>query len=148
MIAVDTNLLVYAHRRDLPAHASADAVVRRLAEDSRAWAIPWPCVHEFYSVVTNPKIFKNDKATRPALALTQLEAWLASPTLQLLAETHNYFAILKGLLHGEGVRGAMVHDARVFALCEAHGVRELWTADRDFSTFAGRVRLHNPLDPA
>jgi toxin-antitoxin system PIN domain toxin len=145
---VDTNLLVYAHRRDLPAHSSADVIVRRLAEGSRAWAIPWPCVHEFYSVVTNPKIFKNEKATRPELALTQIEAWLDSPTLRLLAETANHFALLKGLLRGESVRGGMVHDARVFALCEAHGVRELWTADRDFSTFAGRVRLHNPLGHA
>lgn len=147
MIAVDTNLLVYAHRRDLPHHSSAETIVRRLAEGSRPWAIPWPCIHEFYSVVTNPKIFKNDKATPPALAIRQIDAWLTSPTLQLLAETHQHFSILKRLLEAGTVRGAMVHDARIFALCEAHTIRELWSADRDFSAFAGSVRLHNPLEP-
>lgn len=148
MIAVDTNLLVYAHRRDLPHHSSADAIVRRLAEGSRPWAIPWPCIHEFYAVVTNPKIFKNDKATPPALAIRQVDAWLTSPTLQLLAETRHHFGILKRLLEAGAVRGAMVHDARIFALCEAHNIRELWSADRDFSAFAGSVRLHNPLEPS
>jgi len=42
------------------------------------------------------------------------------------------------------VTGPQVHDARVAALCQLHGVRELWTADRDFSRFAGLV-VRNPL---
>lgn len=107
---------------------------------------PLPCVHEFYSLVTNPKIFKNNKASSPEQALKQLEAWMASPTLQLLGEGQSYFPALMKLLQRGNVRGAMVHDARVFALCESNGVQELWTADRDFSAFAGRVRLHNPLN--
>jgi hypothetical protein len=42
------------------------------------------------------------------------------------------------------ITGPAVHDARVAALCLAHGVRELWTADRDFSRFP-RLRAVNPL---
>ena len=38
----------------------------------------------------------------------------------------------------------MVHDARVAALCIAHGVTELWTADRDFGRFPDLV-TRNPL---
>jgi len=145
LIAIDTNILVYAHRGDLPAHATAKSVVARLAEGSHPWAIPWPCVHEFYSVVTNPRIFRNDTATPPELALMQIEAWMGSPTLQLLAETQRYYDALKKVLSSSNVRGALVHDARVFALCEEHGVAELWTADRDFSRFAGDLKLWNPL---
>jgi predicted nucleic acid-binding protein len=43
-----------------------------------------------------------------------------------------------------GVVGNKVHDARVAAICLGHGVRELWSADRDFSYFPD-VRTRNPL---
>ncbi len=54
MIAIDTNLLVYAHRRESQAHGVAFGILRTLAEGDSAWAIPWPCCYEFLSVVTNP----------------------------------------------------------------------------------------------
>ena len=56
MIAVDTNLLVYAHRRESDAHGMAFEMLRALAEGDSAWAIPWPCCYEFLSVVTNRRI--------------------------------------------------------------------------------------------
>ena len=58
MIAVDTNILVYAHRADSPWHGRAAELVRGLAEGPDTWAIPWPCIHEFLSIVTHPKIYK------------------------------------------------------------------------------------------
>jgi predicted nucleic acid-binding protein len=42
------------------------------------------------------------------------------------------------------VVGPEVHDARVATLCLQHGVRELWSADRDFGRFPG-LRTVNPL---
>jgi predicted nucleic acid-binding protein len=56
LIAVDTNILVYAHRAESPHFARASAWLKRLAEGRSVWAIPWPCLHEFLSVVTNPRI--------------------------------------------------------------------------------------------
>jgi predicted nucleic acid-binding protein len=38
----------------------------------------------------------------------------------------------------------MVHDARVAAICIAHGVNEFWTVDRDFSRFPD-LPTRNPL---
>ncbi len=67
MIAVDTNLLVYAHRKESRVHETAFTIVRALAEGSQVWAIPWPCCYEFLSVVTNPRIWK-DTATSPERA--------------------------------------------------------------------------------
>jgi predicted nucleic acid-binding protein len=51
---------------------------------------------------------------------------------------------LRPLLLAARIAGPRVHDARVAALCLQHGVRELWTADRDFSRFA-ELRAINPL---
>lgn len=142
MIALDTNLLVYAHRVDNPFHAAAARVVGQLAEGKAAWAIPWPCLHEFYNIATNPRI--HPVPTPIDVAIRQIDIWLESPTLNLLSETPAHWPQLRALLGKGKVQGAMVHDARIAALCMAHGVRELWSADRDFSRFPA-LRTRNPL---
>jgi toxin-antitoxin system PIN domain toxin len=142
VIAVDTNLLVYAHRRDSEWHAEAQQHVRNLAEGRESWAIPWPCIHEFISVVTHPRIFRPPSPLRDAIA--QVDAWLESPTLVLLSEGGAHWAALRTVLEAAKAVGPLVHDARVASLCREHGVRELWTADRDFSRFRG-LPFRNPL---
>jgi uncharacterized protein len=57
VIALDTNILVYAHREDSPFHETAFRRVAELAEGPAVWAIPWPCVHEFLAIVTHPRIY-------------------------------------------------------------------------------------------
>jgi toxin-antitoxin system PIN domain toxin len=142
VIALDTNILVYAHREDSPFHEAAFRRLAELAEGPAVWAIPWPCLHEFLAIVTHPRIY----APRTPLvrALDQVDAWLESPTLTLLAESTAHWPTLRALLANGQVIGPQVHDARVAALCRQHGVRELWSADRDFSRFAG-LSVVNPL---
>jgi toxin-antitoxin system PIN domain toxin len=142
VIGVDTNVLVYAHRMDSEWHPPAAASVKTLAEGTAAWAIPWPCVHEFLAIVTHPRIFRTP--TPLTAALDQIAAWLGSPSLVLLAETDGYFTTLNGLVTSAKVAGPRVHDARIAALCLHHAVRELWSADRDFSMFPA-LRVRNPL---
>jgi toxin-antitoxin system PIN domain toxin len=142
VIAVDTNILVYAHREDSPFHDAARRRVAQLAEGPATWAIPWPCLHEFLAIVTHPRIYA--PPTPLALALDQADAWLESPTLALLAESVAHWPTLRALLASGRIAGALVHDARVAALCRQHGVRELWSADRDFNRFSG-LSVVNPL---
>ena len=134
MIAVDTNLLVYAHRRESRHHESARGIVRALAEGRERWAIPWPCLYEFFSVVTNPRNWK-EAASSPDQAWQQIDAWAASPSVSLLTETADFLAVLERFVRRPRVRGPVVHDARVAALCVAHGAVELLTVDRDFALF-------------
>ena len=142
MIAVDTNILVYAHREDSAWHGAAYGRVTELAEGRAAWGIPWPCIHEFLAVVTHPRIYS--PPTPLSSALDQVEAWLESPTLVVLAEAEGYWPELRSHLEQSHAAGPIVHDARVVAICRAHGVRELWTADRDFSRFPS-LTTRNPL---
>ena len=142
MIAVDTNLLVYAHRRESTFHDTAREALAELASSGSAWAIPWPCVHEFYGVVTNVRAFKPASTIRQASA--QLSDWLAAPSLALLHEGPNHWATLQQLMIAGRVSGGQVHDARIAAICLDHGVQELWSADRDFNRFPG-LAVRNPL---
>lgn len=142
MIAVDTNILVYAHREDSPWHEAAYESVRSLADGRAAWAIPWPCIHEFLSIVTHPRIYR--PSTPVPVALDQVSAWIESPSLVLLGEAPGYWDVLRPVVETGRLTGLLVHDARVAALCAQHGVRELWSADRDFSRMEA-VEIRNPL---
>lgn len=142
MIALDTNILVYAHREDAPFHQPAVRCVTELAEGRTAWAIPWPCLHEFLAIVTRQGIY--NPPTPLAVALDDVDALLESPTLVLLAESDQHWPELRALLTTSRVTGGRIHDARIATLCRQHGVRELWSADRDFGRFPN-LRVANPL---
>jgi toxin-antitoxin system PIN domain toxin len=140
--AVDTNILLYAHRSDSESHEPARELVLRLATDSQRWAIPWPCIYEFLAITTHPRVYR--PPTPVDRALEQVRAWLSSPTVTLLSEEGDLFSILEHLAQAAALRGPVFHDAKIAALCLHHGVRCLWTADRDFSRFP-QLTTANPL---
>jgi uncharacterized protein len=142
VIAVDSNILVYAHRGESPFHHVAKRRLHDLAEGRDPWAIPWPCVHEFLGVVTHPRIF--DPPTSIARAIEQVDVWFGAPTLLLLAEADEYWPYLRSMISAGKIVRPRIHDARIAALCRLHGVRELWSADRDFSRFPD-LAVINPL---
>ena len=142
MIAVDANILVYAHREDSSFHAAAFGCMASLIGGRATWAIPWPCLYEFFAVVTRPRIY--DPPTPLESALDQVDAWLETPTLVLLSESEQFWPGLRATIVAGQVTGGRVHDARIASLCVQHGVREFWSADRDFSRFPD-LKVANPL---
>lgn len=145
MIAVDTNLLVYAHRADVEPHATARAALEQLASHPAGWAIPWPCAHEFLAVVSGPAF---GRARTPIeVAFDTLRNWLAHPRCQAIGETARHAALLEALCTRAALSGGAVHDARIAAICLDHGVDEFWTCDRDFGRFPD-LRVRNPLIPS
>lgn len=145
MIAVDTNLLIYARREEAPEHLTALEILRRLAESAEPWAIPWPCVYEFLRVVTHPRVF--DPPTRMEDALADLESLFRSPSLRLLGEGSSHPDHMRRMIQAGVVVGNLVHDAHIAALVVEHGVAEFWTADQDFTRFSG-IRIRNPIKDA
>ena len=73
-----------------------------------------------------------------------MEAWLEAPNLVLLGETEGYWTELRKIIEAGRISGGQIHDARIAALCNLHGIGELWTADRDFTRFPG-LSVRNPL---
>ncbi|MCY4214106.1 MAG: VapC toxin family PIN domain ribonuclease [Gammaproteobacteria bacterium] len=144
MVAVDANLLVYAHRRDFSFGEAAFAFMVELAERNQPWAIPWPCCYEFLSVTTNRRIWK-DKVTPQDHAWRQLHAWAASPSSQLIGEAKDFLPVLSRFVQRPHVVGGIVHDVRIAAICVTHGVQTLFTRDRDFSMFP-ELPTKDPLE--
>ena len=142
MIAVDTNVVVYAHRSDSPFHEAARRCIDGLAAAGAPWALPWPCVHEFIAVVTHPRIYK--RPTPLADAFNTVRALIDGGGAVTIGEAPGYLPRLAQLAAAARVAGPAVHDARIAAICLNHGVRELWSADRDFSRY-GALVVRNPL---
>jgi len=137
VVALDSNVLVYAEITSSPHHDAARDCLRSLAESSVPWAIAWPCVYEFLRVVTHPRVYHPPVPLETARA--DLAAILASPSLVLLSETPRHAEMLDAILAESGASGNLVHDAHIVALCREHGVREIVTGDADFRRFPGLI---------
>jgi hypothetical protein len=142
VIAVDTNVLVYAHRGEFSQHGRARGLLAELADGNALWAIPVFCLGEFLRVVTHPSILK--PPTRTADAVRAIEALLHSPSLRVLVPGERYPRLLLDLVTTSRVSGNLVFDAQIAASCLEHGVRTLVSNDRDFSRFP-EIQLQ-PLD--
>jgi hypothetical protein len=143
LIAVDTNILIYARREEMPLHRPAKELLESLAEGERPWTLPWPCIYEFLRVVTHPRVFSPPSDAE--LVIESLESLLRSPSLVLFGEGPSHLASMKRALLSSRCTGNLVHDAHIAALLLENGVDELWTHDRDFNRFPG-LRVRFPLD--
>src|SRR5260370_10125264 len=115
MIALDTNILIYAHGEDAPFHKPAVRCLSELAEGRSTWAIPWPCLHEFLAVVTRPGIYR--PPTPLSVALDHVDLLLEAPTLVLPAESEQHWSNFPALLTASRVTGPRGQDARMAPLC-------------------------------
>lgn len=141
MIAVDTNILIYGHREELPKHAAARRRLTELAEGAALWGIPVFCLGEFLRVVTHPRLFDPPHSARESCeALGRI---LASPSVSILMPGPGYPELLLQAITGADAVGNLVFDAQIVAVCRESGVSALLTEDRDFDRFPGfgTVRL-------
>jgi toxin-antitoxin system PIN domain toxin len=135
LIAVDTNVLVAAHRSDAAQHLPALAWVRSLAEGQAPWGIPVFCLGEFVRVVTHRRVF--DPPSTIAQAIEAVDALLESPTVRVLLPSAYHWSLLRASIIAGEATGNLVFDAQIAALCREHGVERLLSEDRDFRRFPG-----------
>lgn len=145
MIAVDTNVLVAAHRLEAPAHDRASLWLHALAQGSRPWALPVFCISEFIRVVTHRRVF--DPPSTLAQALGAVDSLLQSPSLRILQPTAGHWPLLRAAIAAGETAGNLVFDAQIAALCREHGIERLLTQDRDFSRFPFLATIPLEADP-
>lgn len=133
MIAVDTNVFVYAHRAESPHHERAMQVVRNLAEGEAPWGLPVFVLGEFLRVVTHPRVYS--PATTRQAALAAVEALLASPTVRLLTPGDRFWPLFREAVEEGQVTGNRIFDAQLVGVCREHGVGTIVSEDRDLRRF-------------
>lgn len=143
MIAVDSNILIYAHRAETDSHREAAAELSRLAEGPDLWALPVFCITEFLRVVTHRRVFHPSSTTRQAFDF--VDGLAASPSCLVLRPGPRFVELLRETAERADARGNLIFDAQIAALCREHGVDTVLTRDHDFRRFAPlEVRLLEP----
>lgn len=133
MIALDTNLLVYAHRSATPEHKAARQVIESAAATG-SWGFAVPVVAEFWGVVTHPAA--SGRPSSPDEALRFLVA-LSSAGAERWSPGAGFGLRLAQLANDLDISGNRVFDLQI-ALCAFEGgARELWTHDSRFVTVPG-----------
>jgi uncharacterized protein len=133
VIAVDTNILVYAHRQELSQHTAAREVVTALAEGDAPWGIPVFCLAEFVRVATHARLFDPPYTADEACAAIGRIA--ESPSLRVLHPGQRFIPLFLDAVHESNAVGNLVFDAQIVAVCRETGVSRLLTEDRDFARF-------------
>jgi toxin-antitoxin system PIN domain toxin len=133
LIALDTNILVSAHREEFPEHRRALEWLRYLATRDVPWALPVFALDEFLRVVTHPRVF--DPPTSLDDALAALASLTGSPSLRILSPGRRFPAHFYDAVRMARATGNLSFDAQIAAVCREHGVSRLLTRDRDFSRF-------------
>lgn len=142
MIALDTNILVHAHRRGTLHHKAALGLLRELSEGPTPYALFWPSLYEFLRVVTHHRVF--DPPSTPGDALEAIRDFLAPPVVRVLSESARHPVLLDRVIRETRVTGNLIHDAHLVALALEHGVHEILTLDGDFARFS-QVASRNPF---
>lgn len=145
MIAVDSNILIAAHRAEHPLHRVALERLSGIAEGRRPWGLPAFCVAEFLRVTTHPKIFTPPTPLHTGLEF--IDALLASPTVRMLGPGKRYWQHFRATCEAGDAKGNLVFDVQIAAVCLEYGATRLLTADRDFARFPGLEPEYLPVGP-
>jgi predicted nucleic acid-binding protein len=142
MIALDTNLLVYAHREGAPEHQAARAAIFEALNDSRGWGICLPSIAEFWSIVTHPRIPGGPSSSRVVThffhsLITQGRGHIWTPGPGFGQRLLRWAASLK-------IQGKRIFDLQIALIALEHGAQEIWTHDSHFVSVP-TVKVHDPL---
>ena len=139
-IALDTNVLVKAFRdEDAASNALRGLLARRAAAGTR-FAVPLFCVGEFWRVATDKR---GQRPVAPAFVLAWVDQ-LVTRGAEVLTPGPQYWPMLRTLLAESLPIGTDVFDCQIAALCQEHGLAEIWTFDRSFVPHS-QLRIVNPL---
>lgn len=142
MIAVDTNLLIYAHRSMMPEHRLARATLDRLAGVGTGWCITQPSIAEFWAVATHPAAAGRPSSADEARAF--LNKLLTEGGAQLCLPGPGFAERLLGAARQLKVGGPHIYDLQIAIIALEHGATEIWTHDRQFTSVPG-LPVHDPL---
>lgn len=142
MIAIDTNLLIYAHRNALPEHRAARRAIEQASHDPRGWGIALPSVSEFWAIVTHPLSLGGPSTARQARGF--LESLITEAGARLWMAREGFWDRLLRLAGELRVQGPRIFDLQIGLTAFDNGAVEIWTHDARFVSFAG-LRVHDPI---
>jgi uncharacterized protein len=142
MIAIDTNLLVYAHRSQVPEHRAAKEAIEKASADPGGWGFTLTNLLEFWSIVTHPSA--PPRPSTPAEATAFLQALIRDAEAQIWLPREGFGRRLIEVGSKLRVSGPRIFDLTIALTAFEAGAGEIWTHDRGFQSVPG-MRVVFPL---
>ncbi|SIO55767.1 hypothetical protein SAMN05443247_08119 [Bradyrhizobium erythrophlei] len=140
--SLDVNVLLYASDRSSDRHVRARSFVETCALGPEILCLTWPTLMSYIRIATHPRIFSAPLS--PNEALGNVTALLTLPHVRAVSELNGFLDAYKSIAGETPVRGNLVPDAHVAAILFQHGVRTMYSNDRDFRKF-GSLDLRDPF---
>jgi uncharacterized protein len=131
--SLDVNVLLYASDRASDRHERARRFVESCAAGPEILCLTWPTLMSYLRIATHPRIFSQPLS--PDEALGNVSALIGLPHVRAVSELDGLLDAYKHVTGEIPVRGNLVPDAHVAAILLQHGIRTLYTSDRDFRKF-------------
>lgn len=142
MILPDVNILIAAHREDLPGHDRHLEWLTQELGSGRAFGLSELVLSGMVRITTNRRVFADPSSTEQALAFCR--ELLEHPATVTLRPGERHWQIFDGLCRSSGAKANLVPDAYFAALAMEHGA-EWITNDRDFARF-DELRWRRPFE--
>ena len=140
--ALDVNILLYASDTSSPHFERARSFVESCTVQDEVFTVAWSTVMGYLRIATHPAIF--DQPLSPDEAMTNIEMLLNLPQVRFLSEEEGFWDVYRSTTAEVPTRGNLVPDAHLAALLRQHGVKTLYTHDRDFLKFSF-LDIRDPL---
>jgi toxin-antitoxin system PIN domain toxin len=140
--SLDVNVLLYASDRDSERHGKARTFLESCVASSEIICLAWPTLMFYLRIATHPRIFSTPLS--PAEALGNVTTLLALPHVRAVSEMDGFIEAYRSVAGEMPVRGNLVPDAHIAAILFQHGVRTLYSSDRDFRKFQS-LELRDPF---
>jgi uncharacterized protein len=131
--SVDVNVLLYASNRSSDRHERARRFVETCAAGPEILCLNWPTLMSYLRIATHPRIFSAPLS--PEEARANISALIGLPHVRAVSELDGFLDVYSRVAGQISVRGNLVPDAHIAAILLQHGVRTLYTNDRDFLKF-------------
>jgi len=141
MIAIDTNLLIYAHRSGTSEHRSARSAIEAACGSAGGCAMTLPSIAEFFSIVTHPAASGRPSSPEDAAAFL---AALEDVGTVVLGPGPAFSRRLVQTAADLAVTGPRIFDLQIGLCALDGGATELWTHDAHFVKIPGLV-IRDPL---
>jgi toxin-antitoxin system PIN domain toxin len=145
VLAVDTNVLVYAADADSQFHAPCRDWLERQRARPDAWYTTWAILCEFLRVTTHPRVMRRPWSASAAWKF--VTALLDSSGLAVLVPTQRHADVAgEVILEFPNLAGNLFHNAHTAILMREHGIGRICTRDTDFNQFPF-LEVIDPLRP-
>jgi len=140
--SVDVNILLHASNRSSEHFSVAEAFLNDCLGRDELFCVAYPTVMGYLRIATHPRIFPQPLS--PAEALENMRNLAQAAHVRLIGEAQSFLDGYTEVTALQPARGNDVPDAHLATILRQHGVRLLYTTDRDFDRFPFLI-TRNPL---